>query len=244
MTPHTSFDFQTEYDEYIENTPLEARFDPMTIQMLVVEAVPKHAAYEMMFEEYLKERTRFIDYDNSEKKRLSFYLPTFPAMRSMDFAFGFGISIHRFNTVLLELGLITFLFDYHTEISTIKDTRKNIGSYITDRTTQMRYMQIDSQKISVGSCNGYRKGDTKHFAPNVQEWLYNAIGDTAAYLNMSISDIVYLCWCIGAQKTLPMGMVDTMLNSEFSNILDAFNISIKIQSDNILFFLSKINDGH
>ena len=86
MTGHSPDFYQEQYDEYMRDTPLVARFDPMTIQMLVVDAVPKHAAYEMMFDEYLKQRSRFYEYDESEKKRLSFYLPLFPAMLSADFA--------------------------------------------------------------------------------------------------------------------------------------------------------------
>ena len=67
MTEHTADFYQEEYDDYMRDTPLVARFDPATIQMLVADAVPKHAAYEMMFDEYLKQRSRFYEYDESEK---------------------------------------------------------------------------------------------------------------------------------------------------------------------------------
>lgn len=221
------FESQEEYDEYMSNTPLEARFDPLTIQMLTVEAIPKHAAYDMTFGEYLKQRSRFSEYDQSEKKRLGFYLPVFPAMRSQDFAYYYKVSLHRFLVMLIELGLITFLYDYHSDISTAKQVKMDLSKTITTERARMRYMQINKQTISLNISSGYRNGSVKRFTPYVPEWMYNAATDKAADLNMTIADMAYICWNIGAQKTLDLGMVDPVLDRDISTIMQTFQFELE-----------------
>lgn len=242
MSPNNEDYLQTEYEDYLEDTPLVARFDPATIQMLVVEAIPKHAAYEMTFSEYLKERSRFSEYDGTDKKRLTFYLPLYTAMRSQDIAdLHQNTSVSRFLIALLELGLITFLYDYHSEISTIKRCRSDMRKYLTCERAAHRYTHMDRQKIILNSANGSRDGSCKHFSPGCQEWFYNAITDTAAYINMSSSDMAYLCWCIGMQKVSP-DMSDSITDKMVSDVISKFNFEFDILSERISATLSGIKN--
>lgn len=239
MTRHDFY--QEDYDEYIEGTKLEARFDPMTIQLLVTEAIPKHAAYEMMFDEYLKQRSRFYEYDETEKKRLSFYMPLFPAMLSSDFATEYKISYHSFLVRLIELGLIHFQYDYHEQYQFIKTSKKNLSKLITDDFKKTYYLQLDKQNICLGSGCEARSSKTKHFTPNVPEWLYNAVSDCSAYMNTSISDIAYLSWCIGLVETISPDITNPIIIKESQNIIDSFNRELYIQERRISDILSIIN---
>lgn len=238
--PKTDTEFQTEYDEYVKETPLESRFDPLTIEMLVVEAIPKHAAYEMTFSEYLKERTRFSEYDSTEKKRLTFYLPLYPAMRSQDIAnLHASTSLNRFLVAVLELGLITFLYDYHSEISVLKEYRNDMRKYLTCERAAHRYMHMDRQKIILNSGNGHRTGACKMFTPSCQEWFYNAITDTAAYINTSASDMAYLCWSFGMQKISP-DMTDIVIDKTVSENIDKFHFEFAIYADRVRMTLDGV----
>jgi hypothetical protein len=220
-------------DDYYESTKLEARFDPMTIQLLVVEAIQKHQAYGMLFEDYIKQRKKFMSYDETEKKRLSFYLPLFPAMMSADYATDFRISYNQFLVFMIELGLITFLYDYHDQYDTVKEGKKTLSKMVTSERNRIYYLQMDKQTICIGSCAGSRIGKVKHFTPNVPEWLYNAITDSATYINMSVSDFIYLCWCIGVQSSLTEDKVNPVLSGDNSAILSTFNHEFDIYAGQI-----------
>jgi hypothetical protein len=228
-------------DEYYESTKLEARFDPLTIQSLVVEAIPKHAAYEMMFDEYIKQRSQLMNRDDSEHKRLSFYLPLFPAMLSADFATEYKLSYHRFLIFAIELGLIMFKYDYNEEYKLSKQGKRELSKTVTTSTRKLHYLQMDKQKICVGSCDNQRHGASKHFTPNVPEWLYNAISDCAAYLNMSITDFSYLCWCIGTTRTIPNDIMNPLLDRENSVIIQSFETELSIYTDRIRAIQIHIN---
>lgn len=242
MTAHHTQDFyQEDYDEYIEETKLEARFDPLTIQSLVVEAIPKHAAYELMFDDYLKQRSRFYEYDQSEKKRLSFYLPLFPAMLSADFATEYQISYHAFLIRLIELGLIHFQYDYHDEYQFIKTAKKNLSKLIVSDSKKRHYLQLNKQNIGLGSCAGKSTSVTKHFTPNVQDWLYNAVSDCSSYINMTISDFSYLCWCIGLIETVPETVTNPIIVKESADVLNNFDGEFKILNSRIKDIVSEIN---
>ena len=244
MTVHSPDFYQKEYDVYIEETPLEARFDPLTIQCLVLEAVERHEAYGLFFDDYLKKRMQFIGYDESEKKRLSFYLPVFPALRTVDFAVHYRLSITRFMVLLIEIGFINFNYDYNEEMQKLKFVKKQMSSYLSNAAARVRYLQLDNRKITLCHGSPSSGNGSKHFTPHVQEWLYNAINDASSHLNMTISDMVYLSWCIGAQKTLPNEVLDPMLGSDISEIIDIFNISQNIHLQNIEHLLSQIKvDG-
>lgn len=240
MVDH-AFDYQTEYDVYIENTPLEARFDPLTIQCLVRDAIPKHAAYDLSFEEYLEKRSALSEYDQTDKKRLSFYLPIYPSLRSQDYAYKYKLSITKFLVSIIELGLITFLYDYHDEITSIKDSREKMESYLTNERAGMLYIHLDRQKISLDSTAGSRTGGCKHFVPSCQEWLYNAVTDVAAYLNMPVSDLAYLCWCIGLQKTTQENVLDKLTETNIHNVLEQFNFEINILNKRIVTILMELS---
>ena len=206
MTPHQNadIDFSYEYDEYVENTPLEARFDYLTIEMAVTEAFPKHEAYGMLFKDYHAKRAQLQGYDETDKKRLSFRFPSHFAHVATDIALRQKVSLHRALILLIELGLIHFQVDYHDEYHDIREWRLASFDNLCDSESLRKYKRIERHNIVLDS--GGRAAP--HFAPNVPEWLYNAVMDTKAYLNMTSSDLIFFCWCYGClncfeEKTIP-----------------------------------------
>lgn len=61
----------------------------------------------------------------------------------------------------------------------------------------------------------------------VPDWLYDAVSDVAVNLNMSVSDFVYLCWCIGASTAISENMVPEIVGKDFSAILSRFRMSME-----------------
>ena len=232
-----------EYDEWLLSTPLEDRFDLGTLEILVGEGIEKHAAHDMMLDEYIKSRTKFVRYDDTEKKRLSFYLPLFPAMRSADFAYELNTSVTKFLIAAIELGLIRFLYEYHDHKEAAISIKHAMGKIISDKSKRILYMQLNKQKISLGSASGSNFGVCTHFTPNVYEWFYDSLSTTATALNISISDLCYCCWCITMQNCMPNNAIDKMTAEDVSDILAGFEVEIKIQSQRIEQLLSNIKDG-
>jgi len=231
-----------EYDIWLMSTPLEARFDIDTLETLVCEGIAKHAAHDMTLEEYIKSRTKFIRYDDTEKKRLSFYLPLFPAMRSADFADQFNISLTKFLVSSIELGLIRFMFEYHEQYDGAVSIKRAIGRKITDTPSKIMYMQISKQKISLNSATGVKSGEATHFTPNVYEWFYDALAATSIALNISMTDLCYCCWCITMQNAMSNDMIDSMLGQDISDVLHYFDVEIDIYGRRIENLLSYINE--
>lgn len=243
MSDYSPEYLQKEYNitDYIENTPLEARFDPYTIQILVKEAISKHEAYDLTFEQYLEKRSALSEYDLAEKKRLSFYMPLYPSLRSQDYAFKYKLSTVKFMVSVVELGLITFLYDYHDEIASIKYAREKMESHLDSARNGMIYVHLERQTISLDSTCGSRGGKCKHFSPSCPEWLYNALTDTAGNLNMSVSDLTYLCWCIGLQKTTTQNVLDKLTNDNIAVVLERFNFEIDILNKRIQTILMELS---
>ena len=213
-------------DEYIENTPLEARFDVSTISSLCVEAIPKHAAYGMMLEDYQKQRARFMQTDTSEKKRLSFYLPSFYGRVAIDLSILHKLSHYRFLILLCELGIITFQHDFYENYNTIRKGREKICSLLNSETNRSLYMQLDQHVIELDSGRGYRGGKAKHFAPTVPLWLYNALSETATNLNMGNSDFIFLCLCIGITNSLSEDSIPEIVGRDMDNIIHGFELGL------------------
>ena len=226
MTSKFPIDEYIDDDEYLENTPLEARFDVSTISSLCVEAIPKHAAYGMMLEEYQKKRSRFMQADTSEKKRLSFYLPAFYGRVAVDLSILNKISHYRFLILLCELGIITFQHDFYENYHVIRDGREKICSMLNSETNQSLYMQLDRHVIELDSGRGYRGGKAKHFSPTVPEWLYNALSETATNLNMGNSDFVFLCLCIGITSALPEDAIPEMVGRGMEETIHGFDLEL------------------
>lgn len=220
--------------------PEEERFDWKTISHAVIQWIPKHKAYGMTFEEYQKERSKFSEFDTSEKKHLTFYLPLFPSMISGDISQEYKLSKNRFIVMLIELGLITFQYDYHEQYSIAKSTRRNVSKLVTNESSRMCYIQLDKQNITLNSCS--RGSGHKHYSPNVPEWLYDAISDASTNINMTISDFAYLCWCIGMVKSVPMEIRNPVLNSDIELILKQFDYEFKMYTTRIKDILCKIKD--
>jgi hypothetical protein len=226
MTSKYPTDDYPDEDEYLENTPLEARFDVSTISSLCVEAVPKHAAYGMMLEEYQKQRSRFMQTDTSEKKRLSFYLPAFYGRVAVDLSIMNKLSHYRFLILLCELGIITFQHDFFENYNTVRTGRHKICSLLNNKAACSLYMQLDQHTIELNSGSGYHGGKAKHFTPTVPEWLYNALTETATNLNMGISDFVFLCLCIGIVNALPEDNIPKLVGEEMGEIIHGFELGL------------------
>jgi hypothetical protein len=227
-------EFSSEYDDYMRDTPLEARFDPLTLKSLVEEAIPKHRAYDMFFGEYIEERKRMLGWDLSEKKRLSFYLPLFQAMASTSYADMYDLAYSHFVVFISELGLIKFQYDYQIEFCKAKEGTTSLLRLVTSPTRKQYYMQLDKQRICIGSGDNFRKGAAKHFAPSVPDWFYNAISNGAVYLNMTMSDFVYLCWCIGITEGIEEDKINSVVNDDSNAVIVDFNTELVI-------FLSRID---
>ena len=231
-----------EYDEWLMSTPLEARFDIATLELLIGEGIKKHEAHDMMLSEYITTRPKFARWDDTEKKRLSFYLPLFPAMRSSDFAYQLKLSLTKFLVASIELGLIRFMYEYHDQYDGAVSIKQAIGKRVSDKQGKILYMQIHKQKITLGSASGVKAQGCTHFTPNVYEWVYDALGATATALNMSMSDLCYCCWCISMQNTMPTDMIDKMLAQDIGDVLDYFNVEIDIYGRRIDQLLSHIKE--
>jgi hypothetical protein len=209
--------------------------------MLVVEAIPKHAAYGMMFDEYLKQRTRFSGNDQSEKKRLSFYFPAFHGRIAADLAIMHETSQYHFMVLVIELGLITLKYDYHDEYSSIQNCRKLLFENLTTDFNQSLYMQLEQHTIEMCSGMGSRSGKSRHFTPTVPEWLYNVVSDTAVNLNMSSSDFVFLCWCIGASVSIEEDRIPEIVGKDLSAILSRFKMNFESYVFQVKSTLDRMN---
>ncbi len=225
-------------DDELEDIPEEERFDWKTTRSICIEGNHKHRAYGMPFEEYVKNRSKYIDADETERSRLSYYLPSFPSALSADCASLMHISANRFLNLMIEMGLITFQVDYHEPYNIIKRGRSDLLSSVKDDDSRHRYMRIAEYDIKLGSATGARCGSTKHHSPSVPVWLHDAIAEASTYLNMSTSDMVYLCWCFGAKKSLEQKYRNVVLDKEIEEILSNFDREINLYSKTISWIVS------
>lgn len=234
--------YKEHHDQMLEEEiPIEDRFDWQTTKALCVGDVRKHKAYGMNIEEYAKNRRSYMDSDDTERHRLSYYLPKFPAMLTLDMANSIDMSTHRFMILLIELGLINFQVDYHSKYQIAKKHRRDIHKQVRTQKAKTYYMQLDKQTISLSTGSGHRNGISKHFSPSVPLWLYDAVTEVAANLNMSISDLVYICWCIGVSKTMPNDCVCKMLDEEINTIMDIFITEFEIYIKRISDIACELN---
>lgn len=238
-TPKTDFDFQAEYDEYMASTPLEARFDPLTIQQIVVEASPKHQAYGMQFQEYYAARHKMAGYDESETRRMTFYFPSYMANVAVDLSTINKVSTYPFVLALSELGLIHAQVDYADDFTIAKDARLKIFQLVRSDEGQNRYMQLEKQTIELGSAVGARKNKAKHLAPSVPLWFSNAATELACRLNISVSDLIYFSWCYGIVNCLPHEQIPEYILDDISKVVKQFNYEIRQYSERIMDILKQ-----
>ena len=222
MTAEHDF-YQDDYDEYVENTPLEARFDYLTIQMAVTEAFPKHEAYGMLFADYHRKRSTMQGYDESEKKRLSFRLTSYFSHVAADIALTQKVSMHRAMILLIELGLIHFQVDYHEEYNVIRKWREDFYNNLESKEDLRKYKRVERNVISLES--GGRV--CPHFTPSVPEWLYNTIMDMKAYLNISSSDLIFFCWCYGCVNCFNDSDIPNIIRDDLLKVCSEFDYEIK-----------------
>lgn len=235
--------YKEHHDQMLEEEiPESERFDWQTTKALCVGDVKKHKAYDMGFEDYLKNRRAYMDADDTERHRLSFYIPKFHSMLTTDMAITLDMSIHRFLGTIIEIGLINFQVDYHDQYQVTRAHRKKIIRRLTGERQRNVYMQMDKQTISIGSCTGYRGGGNKHYSLSVPLWLYDAITEVAGNLNMSITDVVYLSWCIGTSKTLPPHCICGLLDKDTHEVKEKFIFELKMYVTRIKEMESLFND--
>lgn len=225
-----AFDSQDDYDNYIASRPLEARFDYLTIQMVVTEAFPKHDAYGMLFKDYHAERAKMAGYDPSEKKRLSSRFPNYFAHIATDIALVNKVSTYRTLILLIELGMIHFRVDYHDEYKHIMDARNRLYNEIITDSDKKLYRQVEKHTIELTQMKG---GACTHFVPHVPEWLYNSITDVKGYLNISVSDFVFFCWCYGCLNCFAENEIPAPILSDIKKVVDDFDFEIRTSSDRL-----------
>ena len=230
-------------DQYLENSPeyrtlhpedfpdetsIENKFDWQAIRMLCIEAVPKHRAYGMLFPEYKKNRERLLDEDTTEKRRLSFYFPKIDAAVGKTYAAEFGCSYHRFMLLIIELGIIKFQHDYQDNYSTMKRIHKNARQMIDSNGDLglCKFEQFAQQGIYLGTASG-PKDNRKHFAPNVPEWLYNAISEISEYMGVCMSDMIYLCYCIGMTSAIPFELKSCVIEKRSKEVIASFEMQFR-----------------
>lgn len=208
-----------------------------------ISPVPDHPAYRSPFADYMRNRSKYMDSDTSERTRMSFYLPKFPARISADLAVRHKISFSRFITFISEIGLITLQIDYHDQYQTLKSARQTMVPLIRTEQDRSLYMQLDKHNVSLGSCAGNRGGSSTHFSPSVPEWLYNAIADAGVYLNMTQSDVVYLCWCIGMKYSIDDRYKSPLLMKDVEAVITGFEYDLGYSAkitENVLQNLSNV----
>ena len=168
-----------------------------SIRIVCTSVVPNHPAYGVSFKEYITQRNQYVGDENGEKVRLSVRLPSFISHVSADFAARYRISYYRFLIMIIELGMINFQKDYCEEYTDIKNVQEYMLDNLKNENQRFFYNKAENQIMAF---NISRK--ERQVTPTVADWLGNAIKDTAIYLNISQSDFVLLCWCIGVKKTI------------------------------------------
>jgi hypothetical protein len=135
--------------------------------------------------------------------------------------------------MMIELGLIHFQVDYHDEYGIIRDGRTKLFNGLNSESGSHRYMQLEKQTIALGSCTGARQGKAKHFVPSVPEWLYNASSEISNYMNMSISDLIFLCLCISITNCLSEDILPSEVLRNSNDCCTQFNYEIAAYSKRI-----------
>src|SRR5512138_3706966 len=108
-----------------------------------VSPVPEHPAYRAQFADYVRNRSKYIDTDDSAKARISFYLPKFIAKATSDLAVGHKVSFSRFISHICEIGMITFQVDYHDPYQIIRYTRSGMVAHLDTEQDRNLYMRMD-----------------------------------------------------------------------------------------------------
>jgi hypothetical protein len=123
--------------------------------------------------------------------------------------------------------------DFHEEYRLVKLGRKEAIKKVSNEDNRSYYMQLATSAIHIGSGVGFQYGKAKRYTPTVPLWLYNAVMEVSSFVNMSSSDLVFLCWCIGVQNCLPEDMVPGILGKDTSTIIRKFSLDIEYMSKEI-----------
>lgn len=237
-TPSTAPPLSAEEQSIHEALDQSQQFDwkDDAIRIICASAVPHHPAYGISFEEYKNNRTKYSD-DEQETTRIASRLPKFISRVSSDMAIMHKISHYRFIVLILELGMIHFKHDYADMYETIRHGREVMFNSLTTERNRMLYEQLDKQNIGMTCTSATRKLIT----PTVPLWLGDSVRETATYLNMSVSDFVFLCWCIGISKTIPKERIPNMIQLEITSTLSFFKFEFEVYSDRIIEITSKMS---
>jgi hypothetical protein len=175
-----------------ENYSDDQLFDWQEISARCISPAPDHPAYGMSISEYIRKRSQF---ENADDKKTRLHFRVFP-----DVSVGIpylsrkhSISPTKYVNYVIEHGLITFQHDYHDKHSLINLEMDQI--FETAISNHAFYTMMWGQKMTVALNSASR--ENKSFAPTVSEWMYEAVRSTSMSLNMSQSDLCYLCMCIG-----------------------------------------------
>lgn len=206
-----------------------------------ISPVPSHPAYRANFSDYIKNRESYIDTDSSERTRLSFYLPMLQARLSADIAAGYRISFSKFISYISEIGLITLQIDYHDQYHIAKIARTSMLEKLINEDAKRTYLQLDKMAISLGSISGHQGQYSRHFSPSVPSWLYNAINDVAVYLNMSKSDVIFLCWNIGMKHSIDSQYKGAAVVKEVDDLLGHFDYELRSSAEFTDVVVRKLN---
>ena len=201
------------------DTALQFDWSEDSIRLICTTRAPPHnPAYGMSFAEYKKNRSSITTTNDAEKIRLSFCFPHFITNVSADMAIRNNLSHYRFLVYIIELGLIHFQRDYHDRYSDIRSIREGMFDSLTTDENERIYKQIQKHVISFPDM---ARG--KHITPTVPEWLGNAVKEMSVYLNMTTTDFVYLCWCLGISNSMKDSNLPRQITKLISESLNTFN---------------------
>lgn len=227
--------YQTEEEIAVEQSEqTEYDWSNDSIRIVCATAIDNHPAYGLTFSEYKKRRWEFLNNDDKDTIRIGFRLPPFIGQISADMALSNGLPHYRMLILLVELGLIHFQRDYHDHYQIIRAIRSNMSTTLATEDARAHYEQ--ARKYTIVMLNYSR--DSKVLTPTVSEWLGNAVKDTAVYLNMSVSEFSYLCWCIGVSNSM-RGDLQPAVQSEVDKVLKHFDFQIGMYTR----FIETILDG-
>jgi hypothetical protein len=190
-----------------------------SIRLICTTRPPGHnPAYGMSFTDYKKNRASMQSSEDVEKVRLSFCFPTFITNVSADMAIRNNLSHYRFLVLIIEMGLIHFQRDYHDQYTKVRETREGLFDSLQTDENERIYKQIQKHVIVFPDMP---KG--KHITPTVPEWLGNAVKEISVYLNMTTTDFVYLCWCLGVSNSMKGSNLPKQITKLIDRSIETFN---------------------
>jgi hypothetical protein len=220
-------------DDFIENErdiadhPNAKHFDWRELSAICVSPVPEHPAYGASFDEYAKYRKEVADDEGTEKSRLAFRIPKpiafgLPVLAKKHSTSKYKVSANRYVSLLIEMGMISFQRDYYDQCESISCNTEKLFDASHDERSLMVTLQIQKQTISLESSSR----SNKLYCPMVPAWLDDAVRSTAFGINMSVSDLVYVCVCKGLLNDLKEQKMPKAYVERVTSTLDYFEFEL------------------